>query len=843
MKEMAFTRVARRTMVGLGMGLAIILACLPQKVDGQCQSYISDRGACFGDTLSSGVCCFIGGIGPFSYYWYSNSGLQILSGQGTPNVTFRIVGANPCQLFCVRYDAGANCTVAQESDYWLAGDTYYNFYNPISDCPNSSLLDTVAVLWNKYPQHGNCNHVAWTAMGGTIVWQRRVSQGVMSMLDTLVVQWGGSGAQGLQATAHVQQVTWGNGYCYYDKYFWPSGGGATITGPTVGCDTTTNRVYSVPASANYAFAWTATNGTILSGQGTNSVSVRWHGTGSLNVVKTGTTCSTVYTGSLNFTFGAVNPLVNLGPNDTVCGSTVLNPGTYSTYAWNTGSQWPTLNVTSSGTYSVTVTNQYGCTDRDSITVTVGTAPAPNLGPNQTVCIGTAVTLNPGSYLTYAWSTGATSPTISPSSSGIYSVTVADVYGCTGTDTVNVTFLPLPNFNLGNDSFICADTSLLISGPSGMTGYLWSNGAVSSNIMVTGGGTYALTVTDGNGCTASDGIVITGLTDCVFPGDANYDGVADNVDVLSIGAYYGFSGAIRPGATLQWYGQNVTNWGGALPGQADPKHSDCNGDGVVAAVDTLAVTLNYGQTHTKSSGATGGGAALWVRALQDTILPGAPAWFVVELGDAQSQADSVYGLAFQLNYSGGAVASPGMYTVDYTNCWFAPAGNRVDFTYNPAPLGDVDMAVVRTDQNNQTGYGEVCRFAISTDSNLVPQQDRVVAMISHVTLVHAELGPQAVAVFGDSVVVSHPVTGSVGGPSLVPPRIYPNPAENWVRVEALTGKLEGLDVLDLSGRRLKMFRDGDEREVMISTVDLPAGTYVLRVSTDHGVYFHRLVVVH
>ncbi|MFN8395162.1 MAG: T9SS type A sorting domain-containing protein, partial [Bacteroidia bacterium] len=422
----------------------------------------------------------------------------------------------------------------------------------------------------------------------------------------------------------------------------------------------------------------------------------------------------------------------------------------------------------------------------------------------------------------------------------FSVTVTDANGCTGTSSVTITHLPAPTFSLGADTFICADTFVTLNGPAGMSSYAWSTSATSASITVNTGSNYALTVTDANGCTASDDKLITGLTDCVFPGDANYDGIADNADILSIGAYYGFTGASRPGATLQWYGQSLSNWGGALPGNADPKHSDCDGNGSVAAVDTQAVTLNYGLTHSKGAGVNGGPVQLTVRALADSIHPGDPAWFVVEMGDAQNVADSVYGIALRLTPSGNAMSVPGIFTVDYTNCWFAQALDRLDFTQPLGSNSPVDVAVVRNDQNEQSGFGEVFRFAVATDPNMIPIRDVLQVAVTNVTFVDANLSAMPLTVTNSSIVVSYLVTG-VNQLAINPPVVFPNPTNGSVRISQIGTNAMEVTATDILGHSVKTLRNASGNSVLMDTDDLASGIYILRIQTDLGSYLRRLVV--
>jgi gliding motility-associated-like protein len=97
-----------------------------------------------------------------------------------------------------------------------------------------------------------------------------------------------------------------------------------------------------------------------------------------------------------------------------------------------------------------------CYSIDTILVSYSPNPVVNLGPDQAHCEGTPVTFdagNPG--MDYAWNSTDTTQTISPTTSGNYSVVVTNQYGCTGTDNVNLSFETQKT--AGNDSldFTCS----------------------------------------------------------------------------------------------------------------------------------------------------------------------------------------------------------------------------------------------------------------------------------------------------------------------------------------------------------------------------------------------------
>jgi hypothetical protein len=119
-----------------------------------------------------------------------------------------------------------------------------------------------------------------------------------------------------------------------------------------------------------------------------------------------------------------------------------------------------------------------------------------------VCPGNTVTIDATGALTYTWSTGATtsSVSVSPTAFTIYTVTGTDASGCTGTAYKNITVVPNPTLSVAGPSTVCAGASATIQ-VSGALSYTWSTGAHASYQVVTPFAdiTYSVYGTDINGC--------------------------------------------------------------------------------------------------------------------------------------------------------------------------------------------------------------------------------------------------------------------------------------------------------------------------------------------------------
>jgi len=212
------------------------------------------------------------------------------------------------------------------------------------------------------------------------------------------------------------------------------------------------------------------------------------------------------------------PTVDLEDNTLYCtGATFSmlldagNPG--ATYSWNGGiATTQTYTANGAGTYTVTVTDANGCVNSDSTVITEVPLPIVDLGNDTAFCAGSAFSLvlnaqNPGA--SYSWNGGvATTQTFLATQPGTYTVNVTDVYGCSQTHSIEIGSMAVPTVNLGNDINTTNATQVLNAGP-GFTQYQWTPGGQNTaQVTVSQTGNYTVTVTGGNGCTASDTVHVT-----------------------------------------------------------------------------------------------------------------------------------------------------------------------------------------------------------------------------------------------------------------------------------------------------------------------------------------------
>ena len=203
------------------------------------------------------------------------------------------------------------------------------------------------------------------------------------------------------------------------------------------------------------------------------------------------------------------PVVDLGADQSICAgeSYSFDAGVFTTYLWNDASTNQTLVATTAGDYVVKITDANGCTDSDSVVLTINALPVVDLGTDQSICAGESYTFDAGVFTTYLWNDASTNQTLVANSAGDYVVKVTDVNGCADSDSVVLAINALPIVDLGNDTAVCAGESVTFD--AGLfTTYLWNDASTNQTLVASTAGDYVVKVTDINGCADSDSVVLT-----------------------------------------------------------------------------------------------------------------------------------------------------------------------------------------------------------------------------------------------------------------------------------------------------------------------------------------------
>ncbi len=390
------------------------------------------------------------------------------------------------------------------------------------------------------------------------------------------------------------------------------------------------------AGTNLGYAWTL-DGNMTGGNAANTAidpSSLPVGNHTVSVTVTGD-CGAPVTASATLAINA-NPSAVITAPTTVCstssGNTASAPdaGAGASYAWTitngtitagAGSQQITWSAGASGTATldVTVTNANGCGTSSSKLVTIDAAFTPTITGSAEICSGQSATLDAGAgYSGYLWSNGATTQTItvSPNATTIYSVTVTNAAGCSGSATKTVSVNPQPVVAV-NSAAICAGaspatmTATVTSGTAPFS-YLWSGPgsftASTQSINVSTAGSYTVNVTDAKGCaaaSASGTLTVNPTPSATIAAPtvvcANSTGNTSSVADAGVGASYAWT--ITGGAITS--GQNTSNitWSAGTSGMATLGVTVTNAAGCSVTATPKTVTINQPPSLTSLTNVT------------------------------------------------------------------------------------------------------------------------------------------------------------------------------------------------------------------------------------------------
>ncbi len=292
----------------------------------------------------------------------------------------------------------------------------------------------------------------------------------------------------------------------------------TASGPTTFCQG--GSVVLTAASGNTSYSWNT---------GATSQSITVASSGTFIVTVSNGNCLGTDTVTVTVNPNPPVPVISASPSVAICpgDSVTLTSSPANTYAWSTNEYTSSIMVNTSGTYSVTVTDNNNCQSSASINVTVFPNPISSINSAVNICQGDTAQISVSGGVSYLWApaSGLNSNTIanplaSPSVSTQYTVYVTGIGGCTDSATVDVFVNPVPMVAASaNFTNLCegGNPLNLYASPSGASSYVWSGPAafsstnqnpVISSLTTANSGVYTVTAYNSAGCFDSDTISIT-----------------------------------------------------------------------------------------------------------------------------------------------------------------------------------------------------------------------------------------------------------------------------------------------------------------------------------------------
>jgi len=467
--------------------------------------------------------------------------------------------------------------------------------------------------------------------------------------------------------------------------------------------------------------------------------------------------------------GSANLSCN-GGNNGSASATVSGGAAPFNFAWSNGTTGTTgsAGFTSSiaglaaGTYTMSVTDVNGCLSTVNITLTAPAALNSSITSQTNAGCGTGngqatinVTGGTAGY-TYNWSNGSTTNAISSVTAGIYTLTVTDSKGCTGTTSVNITGSPAVTATSANVSSTCGISNGHASaspggGTPGFT-YFWSpGGATSQTVTSLSPGTYSVTITDTKGCTITTTTTIGNLPGPVvsvsaFSNVNCFGQSTGSVSTTEVSGSPGFSytwapaggaGATASGLAAGTYTVTIKDANNCTSTAAQVVTQPAALTAATTPVSSTCITNNNGQASVLAGGGTAGYAYLWSTGGTNTSISGvASGTYSVTVTDTKActvlatavinntpgpvlSANAVANVSCNRLATGSANASVTGGTAAFNYVWF-PGGIT---GANAGSLAANTYTVSVTDANGCTSTSTV---AITQPPSLIPTASSVSA---------------------------------------------------------------------------------------------------------------------
>ena len=388
-------------------------------------------------------------------------------------------------------------------------------------------------------------------------------------------------------------------------------------------------------------------------EGSNNVEFRYGtlGTGgmSASIGLTGVAAATNYNSVASNFLSSSNTVANNSVSAQPASGTsmLFSPPAIASYVWSAN---PTLsstsienpvasNVAATTTYQVTATSNEGCSASGSATVSIDPFTAVSLSatPNDTICIGTPLTLTPvlsggGAPFTYAWSDLTTGTTLTPTpaaGSTTYSVTVSDNCGASQNTSITVFVNPLPTVSATrSDSVYCSPSTAAVAlAASGANTYAWApstglSATTGTNVNATPANTttYTVTGTDLNGCQNTATLKVNNSAAITFNASASSSLICTgNAVTLTATNASAAAAYCQPTTT---YGCSVDYISDVTFGSLSRTGTTCDGTTTLGYSYYTSPTATYtaGQTYSLSVSTDGDteGAAAWIDYNQNGI---------------------------------------------------------------------------------------------------------------------------------------------------------------------------------------------------------------------------------
>lgn len=373
-------------------------------------------------------------------------------------------------------------------------------------------------------------------------------------------------------------------------------------------------------------------------------------------------------------------------------------------------------------------------------------------------------------------------------------------------------------------------------------------------------TVCLTISNNAGCVSTlcndeifygDEATICDYTDCVYPGDADGNGMANVYDLLNIGLGYGSVGPERENDGLIWNAAYSPNWDNETINGLNYKHLDCNGDGYINDLDLEGIEMNYTPSDNLIEITEAGAPEIWLEFTQDSIFldEDSPSFFTVEaklmIAHPTNPIDDLKGFSLTMDYPEDLVQE-GSPSFDYhDNSFFGNTNQILWMPYDRPVDGKFDVGFTKK-WGIASGDGEIGTLQIIIVGDLVARNETYIPIkisLKNIKAINESGAIKALDIPVDAeMTVVNNFNTTATNEQFVSDKInvYPNPATDALTIDLgdMTG--ERVEIYNTVGQQL-MVQEMQGQKVTLAIRDLKKGVHLVKVWTDEGVAIKKVLV--
>ena len=346
------------------------------------------------------------------------------------------------------------------------------------------------------------------------------------------------------------------------------------------------------------------------------------------------------------------------------------------------------------------------------------------------------------------------------------------------------------------------------------------------------------------------------SDCVWPGDLNGDGRVSVTDLLSLGRFMGLTGTSREDLNYSYRaGQHSQSWGLSQPSGIDTKHIDSNGDGILTAADTMAISQYYAAIHNLVPT-----QVLGIKDYPFSLIPNSTTLdsgdlliLDIVIGTETKPVVDIFGLAFGLNFSPSLIDSASLTAHFYKDGWFAYASPTLQMFKQPSAgnvhaaftkVGSVvvdELEGIKPPGTSGNGIiGQVLSVVVDELEGIRSEDGYVTRRIS-TNNIEMEDAAGEKFLLPDTYVdirINKKKTSPI--PTEDKLLAFPNPAKEYINLH-FNGRntIKGYKVVDMFGNIVGQNSSVDQQSISINTKSYASGIYLLQVVTTQGVITKKI----